>query len=324
MSDGFSPFWYWINERHLIYLRKTILEGKTPPKHYDPKGAIVSSRWSLTHLTDDPILHEYRFCNVFRELDRVTIWIRENISEPFKDHPNLWIMLAIARTINWPPTLKFLMSTSDFAAWPTNKEFSPSQLGAALDSWKERGEKIYTGAYMIRAESNPNAEWYSWTKQRYVAEIVLGRLWEDREQITAYLKSNYATVQGAWNIILKDDRYIGWGPFMTFQWVLDMRHTPILEGAHDASSWAAIGPGSLRGLNRLHGRPILTKLSQEQALAEMRELLTLSRTNLKPHLPKLEMEDIQNSLCETDKYLRVKLSNGRDRPRSKYVVGRGY
>jgi hypothetical protein len=34
------------------------------------------------------------------------------------------------------------------------------------------------------------------------------------------------------------------------------------------------------------------------------------------------MRDIEHSLCETDKYLRVK--NGEGRPRAKYVRGRGY
>jgi hypothetical protein len=111
---------------------------------------------------------------------------------------------------------------------------------------------------------------------------------------------------------------------MTFQWVLELRHTRYLKNAPDASSWAAIGPGSMRGLNRLHGRDVLQKLSQEKALDEMRELLELSRTEVGPHVPSLEMEDIQNCLCETDKYIRVHVSNGAERPRAKYVPGRGY
>ena len=37
--------------------------------------------------TEDPIFQKYKFCNVFREHDRVTIWLRENWREPYADHP---------------------------------------------------------------------------------------------------------------------------------------------------------------------------------------------------------------------------------------------
>ena len=59
-QEAFDAFWYWINERHQIYLRKQA----------DPKG------WPWT---SDPILQEYRFCNVFRELDTVTMAFRKMI-----------------------------------------------------------------------------------------------------------------------------------------------------------------------------------------------------------------------------------------------------
>jgi hypothetical protein len=48
----------------------------------------------------------------------------------------------------------------------------------------------------------------------------------------------------------------------------------------------------------------------------MRELLDLSRVSLPDFIPKLELRDIEHSLCETDKWLRVALGQGR--PRSKY------
>src|SRR5574343_2057024 len=130
--------------------------------------------------TNDPILRDNRFCNIFRELDTVTIWVRKNIREPFADHPHLWFMLAIARYINSPETSQTLMAPP--GAWPSHNDFSPENMTAVLEARASFGEKVYTGAYMIRAESNEKAEWYSWTKHRYIAEIVLGRLWEDREK----------------------------------------------------------------------------------------------------------------------------------------------
>jgi hypothetical protein len=54
--------------RHDICLRKA--HGDPPP-------------W-----TDDPVLQRYSFCNVYREFDRQTLWIDDNIRRPHADHPH--------------------------------------------------------------------------------------------------------------------------------------------------------------------------------------------------------------------------------------------
>ena len=100
MSPNYEPLFYWIKEREFIRLRKA--HGDRPP-------------W-----TADTILATYRFCNLRREDDRVTIWIRENIRERFAGHPLLWLMLSMARQIDWPDTLAELIVAD---AWPDNPQF---------------------------------------------------------------------------------------------------------------------------------------------------------------------------------------------------------
>lgn len=325
-----QPLFDWINERHAIYMRKEIiLDAEEDPSRikFSNSGALAwgdrpSDYWSLDHLTDDPILAEYSFCNVFRELDRVTVWIRENIREKYADHPHLWYMLAIARFINWPPTLKFLIDSG--YAWPDSPLFRPENMTHALEYWKSEGNKVETGAYMIRAESDKNKEWYNWSKQKYVSEIVLGRLWDERETISYMLETEGTTLERAWEFLRGKyhSRYVGWGPFMTHQVVVDLRWTRYLNSAPDLGAWASVGPGSARGLNRLSGRPLKKTVGQAQALAEMLELQEMSRAEgvLAEYVPPIELADIQNCLCETDKWLRAK--SGEGRPRSKYKVGR--
>lgn len=319
-----KPLWDWANERHAIYLRKEAAAGNELCAWPINQEVFTEAYMALPSgvFTADPILQQYRFCNVFRELDRVTAWIKEHIREPYADHQHLWLMLAIARYINWPKTLQFLM-TSDYP-WPDSLIFSPSNLGRALDWWSKQGNKVYTGAYMIRAESNPKAEWYSWTKQQYIARIVIGRLWEDRHEWEAILEDQPEgglTMEAVWTRF-QHPRYIGWGPFMAYQVCVDMRHTHYLRGAPDIQTWAAVGPGSRRGLNRLSGRDVDFNLSQQQGLDEMRAIYEAQDAYRAPWLPRVDLSDIQNCLCETDKYLRVKLGEGR--PRAQYVPGRGY
>lgn len=324
--DRLQAFWGFVTERHKIFLRKWWFQHGNSldalPEWCRPHPMTgVAQSWSMKHLTDDDILAKYRFCNVYRELDAVTVWIDQHIRKPFADHPDLWFMLAAARTINWPPTMEYLMNRH--GGWPNSELFNPENMGHVLDEWKAKGNKVYTGAYMIRAESDQAKPWYSWTKQRYVAEIVLGRLWEDRLTFMKYLDPNGNSYQGemqfAWNLF-QHHRYVGWGPFMAYQAVVDMRWTRLLRNATDIQTWAALGPGSRRGLNRLHERDVSYNLSQDQGLDEMRELHGEQDEWRHPCMPPIDLSDIQNCLCEFDKYRRALLGEGR--PRSMYVVGR--
>lgn len=280
----YAPLWYWVREREAIRVKKD---------RGDP------SPW-----TADPILATYRFCNVRREDDRGTVWIRKNIREPFADHPYLWLMLCIARQINWPETLKDLIDSE--YAWPAHPSFSPRYITDILNGRKRLEKKVYTGAYMISAPPTKGAD-----KQAYIAETVIGELWRRREEFSYPFRSLRHTHE----LITASN---GWGPFMAYQAVVDMRFTRLLENAPDRETWAAAGPGTIRGLNRLHGRPVTAALSQTQALEEMRAIYAIATYDTGVGM---DFSDVPNILCETDKYLRVK--NGEGKPRAKYVEGRG-
>jgi hypothetical protein len=85
-------------------------------------------------------------------------------------------------------------------------------------------------------------------------------------------------------------------------------------------TWANAGPGAIRGLNRLYGRPLKAQPKKEQTCTEMIMLLgQLNRSRstdgaLWPKdWPKLEMRDVEHTLCEFDKYERVKAGEGQMR-----------
>lgn len=303
----------FMKKRQNIYLKRK--DGAEPP-------------W-----TDDPILQTGRFCNVFREQDTVTIWIDQNIRKPYASHPHLWFMLCIARIINWPPTLAHLIRLAEVGnipAWPShplfdcgenyikdpikNCGFTGSSLTWALHQIAKEGKKVYTGAYMIRAESNPNVEWYNWSKHKYIAEIVLGRLWEDRQDWEEFLK-NKPRLEEVWKKF-QQPRYIGWGPFMAYEVVTDLRHTRYLYVAPDITTWANAGPGAIRGLNRMHSRELSEKPKPDDTNLEMYRIMTHmngSQDLWPKHWNRLEMRDIEHCLCEFDKYERVGLGEGKMR-----------
>lgn len=106
---------------------------------------------------------------------------------------------------------------------------------------------------------------------------------------------------------------------MAYEVVTDMRWTKIGAAWPDINTFAHAGPGALRGLNRVAERPLNQPLSNERALTEMILLGAKMRAGWpKPSVwwPKLEMREVEHTLCEFDKYQRV--LHGEGKPRSLY------
>jgi hypothetical protein len=283
-EPDYTALFEWVTKREAIAKRRR--EGAMPP-------------WS-----DDPILANYRFCNVRREDDTVTKWIRLNIREVFGDHQLLFLMLCIARQVNWPETLASLIQTPD--AWPSGNGFSPGALEAALGARAAKGLKVWTGAYVIAAGSVKGV-----AKHTHVAHNVLAPLFDERLRFTAHFAAR-PSLESTHTLLAS---FNGWGAFMAYQAVVDMRFTRLLCDAGDIGSWAAAGPGTLRGLNRLHGRALNAPIRQTQALDEIRAIDRVVRAATGVDM---DFSDIPNILCETDKYLRVR--NGEGKPRAGFAA----
>lgn len=278
----YNTFWYWMNERHKIHQKK--MTGDAFP-------------W-----TDDPILQAWRFCQVFREMDKTTTWIRINWREPYADHPNLWLAMALARFTNHIPTLEAV-------GFPD--VFDPDKITERMQSKARRGEKVFTSAYMITGKLASDS---GTDKCEMVARQILLPLYERMDPS----KLQGMSLQQAFNYFGEFPGFGGTG-FMSYEVVSDLRHTRYLKDAPDTMTWANAGPGAQRGLNRLFGRALNRTVPQAVALKEMAELLEMANSvmsPLGPHLPRpLEMRDIEHSLCEMDKYIRVRDNQGFPRER---------
>jgi 5-hmdU DNA kinase-like protein len=149
--------------------------------------------------TDDNILDVYRFCNVRREDDRVTRWIKHNWRDPFFDHPNLTLAMALARFVNWPPTLEEV-------GFP--HEWQPVRVEKLLKARRARGEQVWNAAYMI-----------STCGQRMdKAEHVVGVL--NRVAMGPARPLGGDTLEGAWSRLRKIN---GLGSFLAAQIVADLK-----------------------------------------------------------------------------------------------------
>jgi hypothetical protein len=244
--------------------------------------------------TKDPILQRYRFCNVQREDDTVTQWIANNWRTPHASEPDLWFVMAVARWINWPDTL---------AAIGYPLPWFPGSVINALKKRKTAGHKVWTGAYMIGTQGN------AIDKPQFIVRDVLDRAYLHREKLRPRQGDTLASFASR---LLQQYAFKG---FMAGQVIADVKYTGFLLDAADWFTWAASGPGSRRGLNRM------CELGKDEAWREVDWLATLhdlqDRINGRFMVaPKLHAQDLQNCLCEFDKYERVRLGEGR--PRSTY------
>lgn len=269
----------FILERHKIWKLKEA--GKSKP-------------W-----TQDPILQSYRFCNVYRELDTVTIWIAENWRAKHANDPHLWFAMCVARLINWPDTLGAL-------GYPV--PWRPAKFEDALHRRQQAEQKAFGGAYIVSTNGR------AMDKAEYLARHVLNPLWEARKAIAPKRGEPLAHFHAR---LMQFD---GMGSFMAAQVVADLKYVEPLRSAPDWDTWAASGPGSRRGLNRVFGRPTDAPWRGDDWLGSLTELhLAVGRRIAKARMPPLHAQDLQNCLCEFDKYERTRLGEGR--PRATYPGG---
>lgn len=240
--------------------------------------------------TDVEILQEYKFCNVFRELDTVTIWVDKNIRQRWANHKYLWFALCVARRINLPVTLEHLDEL--LVDWDADKVYS------ILEERKSSGLPIYNSAYSLTTASR------KMDKNTYTVYECLHKLWQKRDSITLMLE-NYNNLEESFDLLSIGNP--GISGFLAYEIVTDLRHTRYLNNANDIMSWANAGPGAIRGLNRIYDKSLTRKINACQANKDMQKLLSLAELYNPDSFPKMEMRDIEHCLCEFDKFMRIKL-----------------
>jgi hypothetical protein len=178
-----------------------------------------------------------------------------------------------------------------------------------LDAIAEREaakEKVYSGAYMISTHGVKEK------KSTYLANS-LDKIWAARE----YIRYREGESLEAFHRRLMEQFDVG--SFLAAQVIADCKHTGEMRKAPDWFTFAASGPGSRRGLNRVFLQPVKQPIKEPQWKFHF-ELLHLEITTLQRNnnhiLPPIDGQDLQNCLCEFDKYERVRLGEGV--PKSKY------
>ena len=238
----------------------------------------------------DPNIDNWRYCNVRRQDDKVTKFVREWL-EPWEDHPMLIPNTVMARLFNNPATLE---------AIGFQEQWDPMWIKDCTDEIKSYGNTVFNAAYIVSTNGR------KMDKVEYLCTEVLP------EAFRRNVNLGYAELEDTWRQLTSIN---GIGSFMGAQVVADLKYTRPFEKAADWWTFVAPGPGSMRGMNRLRGLDAKAQKYNEKAFSmyiqPVRGIIKAC-TGID-----LCAQDTQNTLCELDKYMR--LVTGEGRPKQKYT-----
>lgn len=292
----------FIVERHKIYLKKS--RGYPKP-------------WSK-----DPVFQTSKFTNIYRELDPGTIWIVDNIVKPYEDHKDLWLMLAIARIINWPDTLQAMM---DANVWPVSK-WDAHKTFQVLQEIQDR-TKLVTGAYLVNSVFPKGYKKIRGSKAEYIPIIAIDPLWKNRAELRSHFKKT--SMLEAVSTLTKCH---GFGPFIANQVVVDLTYSKKWLGkAPDLNTFTSPGPGTVKGMNWILTGNLHSGISGKKLGPDMIRTRDLVNMTVKKLVPKkywtgdfrtgfadVSMPNYSNCNCELSKMVRSIQDGGTHRMKNKY------
>ena len=256
----------------------------------------VHERWRLfqsketgiPYTSPDYRMNQTRFCNVHRENDKVTRIIRQTWAKPTDNQDDLPMVCLLARRINLSPVFNLVERPTDFtaAALYTKLKFAQEQNG----NRSLVGPAYRTGIQNFYAGSADNKRTHAWA----VANLTGHTLKE-------WIPKRFKTLEETHKYLMQLPHV---GSFMSAQVVADLKHTEYLKDAPDWWTWAAVGPGSERGLNRYFTGKTHGLITPKNFLGYLNQMSEEVSPLLDPSIPRIGAQDWQNIMCEFDKYLR--------------------
>lgn len=273
-TEVYDSYWRFAAERLAIYYRKQDMnEGP----------------W-----TEDPVLRTYRFTNSYRAADRVSQYlIREVQYSPARSRvpAEVFFRTLLFKLFNRIDTWEAIEAAVGPVEWrPGNLE----KIETVLDRLMRHGQRIYSAAYIMPAPRLGGVRKHA----NHLA--LLQQMMDDRLADRLRQAPDLATV---YEMLL---RYAGLGPFLAFQYAIDLNYSELLDFAE--SEFVVAGPGAIDGISKCFSdyqryRP--EEIIQAMAERQQSEFRRLDLNFRGLHGRPLQPIDCQNLFCEISKYARV-------------------
>lgn len=288
----YELYWRFASRRQAAFEHR--LAGKNAP-------------WS-----DDPILQEFKFCNVYRAADRVSQYMIREVcyAEEAGTPADRAFQIVAFRTFSKISTWKRLIAL--LGRSPRIRDLADGSFVAALNRIKREEGGLYTGAFILCAtkafgHDEKHHNHAALFEKMFVQDAVADRL----------IGAN--SFEG---IVRTLESYPLMGPFMAYQTAVDLNYSELTDFSEN--DYTQAGPGAVRGLAKVFenlgdyapSEAIQWMVDQQQAEFERLDL-PFSGLFGRP----LHAIDCQGLFCETDKYCREaapELASNRSRIKARY------
>jgi hypothetical protein len=273
-SVVFNTYWRFAAARQSIYLERL--------------------RQVWLPLADDAILRNHRFTNVFRASDRVSQFLISSVQEgptSSSEPADLVFRTLLFKIFNRRETWEHLESRVGPVRWST---YDFERYRRALDEAALRGP-IYSAAYLMPAPRL--GEDRKFANHLRLLEVMM------RDGLVQKL----VRAQSLNAVFEQLVSYPGLGPFLAFQYAIDLNYSDLLS--FDEDDFVVAGPGAKDGIRKCFGAGAAgheAAIIQYMVDTQERnfERLGLSFPGLFGR--RLHLIDAQNLFCEVDKYARVR------------------
>jgi hypothetical protein len=271
----FDSYWRFAAERQAIFLRR--IAGQTGP-------------W-----TTDSILSEYKFTNAYRASDRISQFlIRRVIYAESRTLEDLVFRTLLFKIFNRVDTWQRLVSAFGDV---TVETFSLTNYDAVLSSAIERGERLYSAAYIMPTAPRRNERDRKHTSHLCLIHRIISDGFAQKLAQAKSMAAAFAMLRA----------YPSVGDFLAYQFVTDLNYNEFISFSE--TDFVVPGPGALDGLRKCFeslgdmNEPDTIRWVMDRQQYET-ERLGLEPINLwgRP----LQLIDCQNLFCEVDKYARVR------------------
>lgn len=288
----YDAYWQFACERQNIFMRKL--------------------RGEKCNLTDDVILKEYKFTNTYRASDRTSQYLIKNViyQSGYTEEDTIFRILLF-KTFNKIETWERLENVLEGINY---RNFEVEQYGKVLNSFFERGEKLYSGAYIMASGKTVFGYERKFMNHLMLIDYMM------KNQITKKITC-CRNLEELYNTLLS---YPTIGFFLAYQYAIDINYSELVS--FDEMEFIVAGPGAKAGIRKCFSNS--EEYSEEYIIRYMcehqeEEFLRLGLKFITLWGRKLQLIDCQNIFCETDKYSRVKYPdiidcNGRTRIKQRY------
>jgi hypothetical protein len=275
---------------------------------------------------DDEIIANFKFTNVYRELDRASQFLIKNYLLGGEDVYNLVWNIILYRTFNNPETWQAI-------EMPTYEDYNEGDFVEKIDKFRRAGGNPFTNAYMSTTGFCIGEE-----KHLAYSGRIAPLLHSYVEPLVESIRE--AEAKGDPEIYVKKaSEILTVARFMAHEFYQDFCYTAIYSDEpvfkkFDRNTWTNVGPGASTGV-RLIFPNCETKKEQTEKLYL---LLSISNDYLPDDFKYVEWNrekkvyDIQSNgsvnlhsiemwLCEFQKYWKMEVGKGKARSKFSSVVG---